>query len=54
MPILRGLRKIGISNVAQKEGFEPSAIYASTLVSTCFLIIRVIFCGIYLRKLIVH
>ena len=34
MPIIRGLRKIGIFDVAQKEGFEPSAIYASTLVST--------------------
>ena len=54
MPILRGLRKTGIFDVAQKEGFEPSTIYASTLVSTCFLIIRVIFCVIYLRKLIIH
>ena len=54
MPILRGLRKIGIFDVAQKEGFEPSDKTASTLVSTCFLIFRVIFCGIYLRKLIVH
>ena len=54
MPIRRGLRKIGIYDVAQKEGFEPSDRYASTRLSTCFLIIRVIFCGIYLRKLIVH
>lgn len=48
MPILRCSRKIGVFDVAQKEGFEPSAKYASTLVSTCFLIIRVIFRVIYL------
>ena len=36
MPILRGLRKIGVFDLAQKEGFEPSAIYASTRLSTCF------------------
>ena len=54
MPILRRLRKIGGLSLAQKEGFEPSTIYASTRLSTCFLIIRVIFCVIYLRKFIIH